>query len=170
MKPKVFIDGKEGTTGLQIRDRLAARDDIDLLAIAPEKRKDMDERRRLLNAADVAILCLPDDAAKESVSLIDNDRTAVIDASTAHRVTPGWTTASMSSSWMATTCVISDRSTLMPPWVARMWPSSELPTPKGMIGTRCSRQRLTISTTSAVEWGHTTPSGSASGKWDSSWP
>jgi N-acetyl-gamma-glutamyl-phosphate reductase len=90
-RAKIYIDGEAGTTGLQIRDRLAARDDIELLAIDPEKRKDMDERRRLLNAADVAILCLPDDAARESVSLIDNDRTAVIDASTAHRVAPGWT-------------------------------------------------------------------------------
>lgn len=89
-RAKIYIDGEAGTTGLQIRDRLAARDDIDLLAIDPAKRKDMDERRRLLNAADVAILCLPDDAARESVSLIDNDRTAVIDASTAHRVSPGW--------------------------------------------------------------------------------
>lgn len=90
-RAKIYIDGEAGTTGLQIRDRLASRDDVDLLAIDPDKRKDMDERRRLLNAADVAILCLPDDAAKESVSLIDNDRTAVIDASTAHRVAPGWT-------------------------------------------------------------------------------
>ena len=89
-RAKIYIDGEAGTTGLQIRDRLAARDDIDLLTIDPDKRKDMDERRRLLNEADVAILCLPDDAAKESVSLIDNDRTAVIDASTAHRVAPGW--------------------------------------------------------------------------------
>ena len=89
-RAKIYIDGEAGTTGLQIRDRLAARDDIDLLTIDPDKRKDMDERRRLLNEADVAILCLPDDAAKESVSLIDNDRTAVIDASTAHRVSPGW--------------------------------------------------------------------------------
>ncbi len=89
-RAKIYIDGEAGTTGLQIRDRLATRDDVELLAIAPDKRKDMDERRRLLNAADVAILCLPDDAAKESVSLIDNDRTAVIDASTAHRVAPDW--------------------------------------------------------------------------------
>ncbi|MCM5554222.1 N-acetyl-gamma-glutamyl-phosphate reductase [Pleomorphomonas sp. NRK KF1] len=89
-RAKIYIDGEAGTTGLQIRDRLAARDDIDLLAIDPAKRKDMDERRRLLNEADVAILCLPDDAARESVSLIDNDRTAVIDASTAHRVAPDW--------------------------------------------------------------------------------
>ena len=91
MVAKIFIDGEAGTTGLQIRDRLAGRRDLELLAIAPEKRKDQDERKRLLNAADVAILCLPDDAAKESVRLIDNDTTKVIDASTAHRVAEGWT-------------------------------------------------------------------------------
>lgn len=90
-RAKIYIDGEAGTTGLQIRDRLATRDDIELLIIDPDRRKDADERKRLLNAADVAILCLPDDAAKESVGLIDNDRTAVIDASTAHRVAPGWT-------------------------------------------------------------------------------
>src|SRR5690606_20096857 len=84
-------DGEAGTTGLQIRERLAGRGDIELLSIAPEKRKDEAERKRLLNAADVAILCLPDEAAKASVALIDNPRTRVIDASTAHRVAPGWT-------------------------------------------------------------------------------
>ena len=90
MVAKIFIDGEAGTTGLQIRERLANRRDLELLSIAADKRKDMDERKRLLNAADVAILCLPDDAAKESVGLIDNDRTKVIDASTAHRIAPGW--------------------------------------------------------------------------------
>lgn len=90
-RAKIYIDGEAGTTGLQIRDRLAARDDVELLTIDADKRKDISERQRLLNAADVAILCLPDDAAKESVSLIDNGHTAVIDASTAHRVAPGWT-------------------------------------------------------------------------------
>ncbi len=90
MPAKIFIDGESGTTGLQIRDRLAGRRDIEVLSIAADKRKDQDERKRLLNAADVAILCLPDEAAKESVSLIDNDRTKVIDASTAHRVAEGW--------------------------------------------------------------------------------
>ncbi|WP_237153257.1 N-acetyl-gamma-glutamyl-phosphate reductase [Oryzibacter oryziterrae] len=89
-RAKIFIDGEAGTTGLQIRERLATRTDIELLSISADKRKDNDERKRLLNAADVAILCLPDDAAKESVSLIDNDTTAVIDASTAHRVADGW--------------------------------------------------------------------------------
>jgi N-acetyl-gamma-glutamyl-phosphate reductase len=90
MVAKIFIDGEAGTTGLQIRERLAGRRDIEVLSIAADKRKDQDERKRLLNAADVAILCLPDDAAKESVSLIDNDTTKVIDASTAHRVAEGW--------------------------------------------------------------------------------
>ena len=90
MVAKIFIDGEAGTTGLQIRDRLAGRRDLEVLSIAADKRKDQDERKRLLNAADVAILCLPDDAAKESVSLIDNDTTRVIDASTAYRVDPNW--------------------------------------------------------------------------------
>ncbi|HEY9010108.1 MAG TPA: N-acetyl-gamma-glutamyl-phosphate reductase [Devosia sp.] len=90
MVAKIFIDGEAGTTGLQIRERLAGRRDLEVISIAPEKRKDLDERKRLLNLADVAILCLPDDAAKESVSLIENDSTKVIDASTAHRVAEGW--------------------------------------------------------------------------------
>lgn len=91
MVAKIFIDGEAGTTGLQIRDRLAGRRDLEVLSIAPEKRKDQDERKRLLNAADVAILCLPDEAAKESVRLIENGTTRVIDASTAFRVNPDWT-------------------------------------------------------------------------------
>jgi N-acetyl-gamma-glutamyl-phosphate reductase len=91
MVAKIFIDGEAGTTGLQIRDRLAGRRDFELLSITSDRRKDTDERKRLLNAADVAILCLPDDAAKESVSLIENDHTRLIDASSAHRVTDGWT-------------------------------------------------------------------------------
>ena len=90
MVAKVFIDGEAGTTGLQIRERLAGRRDLKVLSIALDKRKDIDERKRLLNAADVAILCLPDDAAKESVALIENERTRIIDASTAHRVAEGW--------------------------------------------------------------------------------
>jgi N-acetyl-gamma-glutamyl-phosphate reductase len=90
MVAKIFIDGEAGTTGLQIRERLAGRRDLEVISIAQDKRKDIEERKRLLNAADVAILCLPDDAAKESVSLIENDTTRVIDASTAHRVADGW--------------------------------------------------------------------------------
>ena len=90
MVAKIFIDGEAGTTGLQIRERLAGRRDLEVLSIAADKRKDLDERKRLLNAADVAILCLPDDAARESVSLIENDSTRVIDASTAYRVDPDW--------------------------------------------------------------------------------
>lgn len=91
MKPKVYIDGKEGTTGLQIYDRLAAREDIELLLIDEERRKDTEERRKLLNAADLVFLCLPDAAAVEAAGLIENDRTRVIDCSTAHRTAEGWT-------------------------------------------------------------------------------
>jgi len=90
MKPKIFIDGQEGTTGLQIYDRLAARDDLELLIINPVKRKDLTERKKLLNAADLVFLCLPDAAAVEAVELIDNPHTRVIDASTAHRTAEGW--------------------------------------------------------------------------------
>ena len=90
MVAKIFIDGEAGTTGLQIRERLAGRRDLEVLSIASDKRKDQDERKRLLNAADIAILCLPDDAARESVSLIGNGTTRVIDASTAFRVDPDW--------------------------------------------------------------------------------
>lgn len=90
MKPKVYIDGQEGTTGLQIYERLAGRGDIELIMIDPEKRKDTKERQKLINAADFVILCLPDDAAREAVRLIVNDNVRVIDASTAHRTVPGW--------------------------------------------------------------------------------
>ncbi|KRA44917.1 N-acetyl-gamma-glutamyl-phosphate reductase [Devosia sp. Root635] len=90
MVAKIFIDGEAGTTGLQIRERLAGRRDLEVLSIAADKRKDQDERKRLLNAADIAILCLPDDAARESVGLIENGTTRVIDASTAFRVDPDW--------------------------------------------------------------------------------
>ncbi len=90
MKPKIYIDGSEGTTGLRIFERFAGRDDIEILTIDPALRKDVAERRKLLNAADIAFLCLPDAAAREAVSLIENDRTRVIDASTAHRTAPGW--------------------------------------------------------------------------------
>jgi N-acetyl-gamma-glutamyl-phosphate reductase len=91
MTYKVFVDGQEGTTGLQINEYLAKRADITLLKISAEKRKDLAERKRLINESDVTFLCLPDDAAKESVSLVDNSNTCIIDASTAHRVNPEWT-------------------------------------------------------------------------------
>ncbi len=90
MATRVFVDGHEGTTGLRIHEYLAARADIELLVIDSDKRKDAQERARLLNAADVAFLCLPDAAAKEAVALIENPNTCVIDASTAHRTQPGW--------------------------------------------------------------------------------
>ena len=90
MKPKIFIDGEHGTTGLQIRALLADRGDIEIISVPAERRKEAAARAELLNAADVAILCLPDDAARESVSLISNGTTRVIDASTAHRVAEGW--------------------------------------------------------------------------------
>jgi len=89
-KFKVFIDGQAGTTGLKIESRLSGRSDIELLSIAPGLRKDSNERKRLLNAADIAFLCLPDDAAKEAVSLVENPDTVIIDASTAHRTHPDW--------------------------------------------------------------------------------
>lgn len=87
---KIFIDGSAGTTGLRIRERLADRADIELIQLTEDKRKDADARREALNAADIAFLCLPDAAAVEAVSLIDNPHTAVIDTSTAHRTAGGW--------------------------------------------------------------------------------
>ncbi len=90
MTYQVFVDGQEGTTGLQINEYLAKRSDITLLKIDADKRKDLAERKRLINASDITFLCLPDDAAKESVSLVDNPKTCIIDASTAHRVNPDW--------------------------------------------------------------------------------
>ena len=90
MTHTVFVDGQEGTTGLRIHEMLARRADIEVLRIDADHRKDPAQRARLLNAADVAFLCLPDDAAREAVSLIANPSTCVIDASTAHRTAPGW--------------------------------------------------------------------------------
>ena len=90
MAPKVFIDGEAGTTGLQIRERLEGRRDLELISIDPALRKDAGERARLLNAADAVILCLPDAASIEAVSLIENPETRVIDASTAYRTAEGW--------------------------------------------------------------------------------
>ena len=87
---KVFIDGSAGTTGLRIRERLGGRRDLELLTLSEERRKDADARREMLNSADIAFLCLPDAAAVEAVSLIENDHTAVIDTSTAHRVSEAW--------------------------------------------------------------------------------
>ena len=90
MTPKVYIDGKEGTTGLQIYDRLAARRDIDLLLIDEDKRKDPAERKKLMDAADIVFLCLPDAAAVEAAALVENPATRIIDATTAHRTDPAW--------------------------------------------------------------------------------
>ena len=91
MKPRVFIDGEHGTTGLQIRSRLAGRDDLALLSIPEEKRRDAGLRREMLSEADIAILCLPDDASKEAVAMLDGtNSTRVIDTSTAYRVHPDW--------------------------------------------------------------------------------
>ena len=91
MKTKVYIDGQSGTTGLQIYDRIGSRDDLELLRIDEDKRHDLNERKKYLNAADIVFLCLPDASAIEAVSLIDNPKVRVIDASTAHRTSDDWT-------------------------------------------------------------------------------
>ena len=90
MKKKIFIDGRVGTTGLRIFERLEKRDDIELIILSDDERKDQAARKKALNECDVAFLCLPDDAAREAVSLIENENTVVIDASTAHRTIDGW--------------------------------------------------------------------------------
>ena len=90
MKTKIFIDGSEGTTGLRIHERFASRDDIELLAIASDLRKDAAERKRLINESDITFLCLPDAAAREAVSLVESDHVRIIDTSTAHRTESGW--------------------------------------------------------------------------------
>ncbi len=91
MKTKVYIDGQSGTTGLQIYDRIGAREDLELLRIDEAKRHDVEERRKFLNAADIVFLCLPDEGAREAVSLIEHEHVRVIDASTAHRTNDDWT-------------------------------------------------------------------------------
>lgn len=90
MKTKIFIDGSEGTTGLRIHERFQSREDVELLHIETELRKDREERRRLINSADIVFLCLPDAAARESVGLVENERVRVLDTSTAHRTQEGW--------------------------------------------------------------------------------
>ena len=91
MSTRIFVDGQEGTTGLRIHEMLARRSDLEVLRIDAQMRKDKQERARLLNAADVAFLCLPDAAAREAAALVYNPNTCVIDASSAHRTAPGWT-------------------------------------------------------------------------------
>lgn len=90
MKTKVFIDGSEGTTGLRINERFQKRDDIELLHISPERRKDPEERRKMIHDSDITFLCLPDEAARESVMLAEKENTVIIDTSTAHRTEEGW--------------------------------------------------------------------------------
>lgn len=90
MKTKVFIDGSEGTTGLRIFERFENRDDVELMKISSELRKDPAERKRLINESDITFLCLPDVAARESVSLVENEKVRIIDTSTAHRTLPDW--------------------------------------------------------------------------------
>ena len=90
MAYKIFVDGQEGTTGLKINERLHGRNDIELLKIDPEKRKDARERKKLINESDITFLCLPDEAAIEAVSLVENSNTRLIDASTAHRTNESW--------------------------------------------------------------------------------
>ena len=87
---KIFIDGSAGTTGLRIYERLESRNDIELIRLSEENRKDINARKTALNSADIAFLCLPDAAAIEAVSLVENDNTVIIDTSTAHRTNPDW--------------------------------------------------------------------------------
>lgn len=88
---KIFIDGSAGTTGLRIHERLADRKELEIITLSEDLRKDTDARREAINASDIVFLCLPDAAAKESVSLCENSNTVIIDTSTAHRTDPGWT-------------------------------------------------------------------------------
>lgn len=90
MKTKVYVDGQEGTTGLEILGRLEGRPDLEILTIAADKRKDTTERKRLINSADFVFLCLPDDAAREAANLVDNPKVRLLDASSAHRTHADW--------------------------------------------------------------------------------
>lgn len=90
MKTRVFIDGKEGTTGLQIYERFQNRNDVEIMLIDEEKRKDVNERAKMINSSDITFLCLPDAAAIEAASLCTNPDVRIIDASTAHRTNPAW--------------------------------------------------------------------------------
>ena len=89
-KYSVYVDGQEGTTGLEINERLALRSDVEILKIDPEKRREINERKKLLNRADIIFLCLPDDAAREAVAMVENPSACIIDASTAHRTNDDW--------------------------------------------------------------------------------
>lgn len=89
-KPKIFIDGKGGVVGAKIASMLSRRDDLELLRIDPEKRRDVEERKKLLNMADLALLCLPSETARETPALVENPGTRLLDASPAHRTTEGW--------------------------------------------------------------------------------
>ena len=90
MKPKIYIDGQAGTTGLKIRERFAGRDDLEILMIDEAKRKDPEERKKMINSSDFTFLCLPDAASIEAVSMIENPNVRIIDASTAHRTNSEW--------------------------------------------------------------------------------